>query len=133
TVEETFENLRVIESSLLQSVAEYFESPLWSAFFGEYFLLRRLLTEKQRYAQSEHSAVLDAIANSKRKKSIIFASQPEKFQQLTQLLDSYIDHIKQGMERLFLESSRFEAFLEGRIWEFFYDSGSFNQKLAKEG
>lgn len=132
TVEQTFESLRVVETLLLQSVAEYFELPLWSSFFGEYFLLRRLVAEKQRYKHSETSFVLHALVNSKRKKGL-FSSRQDKFQQLPQFLDSYIEHAGKSIEKLLLKSSRFETLFGGKVWDIFLKTGYFKQKLAEEG
>lgn len=132
TIERTFEHIRAVETLLLQKVADYFQMPLWRSFYKEYFLLRRLLAEKQRYQQSQSSPLLYALDNSKRKKGL-FASHSEKLQQLPQVLDAYIDHAGKGVERLLLKSSRFETLFGGRIWDIFLKTGYFKQKLAEEG
>jgi heptaprenyl diphosphate synthase len=133
TAEQTFESLRVIESSLLRNVAEYFELPLWGAFFEEYFLLRRLLAERHHFTESHTSPVVDALDPSERKKGSLLVSQQEKIQQMTHLLDSYIDRVRQTIERLFSNHSRFENLIGGRMWDIFLESRAFKQKLAEEG
>ncbi|HEX6923043.1 MAG TPA: heptaprenyl diphosphate synthase component 1 [Bacillales bacterium] len=131
--ERTVENLRIIESSLLRNVADYFELPVWGSFFEEYFLLRRLLTEKHLYLNSQTSSIVETFNNSGRKKAALFGSRQEKIQQFTQLLDSYIDRARLSVEKLFSNHSRFENLLDGRIWEIFLESGAFKHKLAEEG
>lgn len=133
TVEQTFGNLRVIESSLLRNVAEHFELPLWGLFFEEYFLLRRLLAERHLYNERQASPVVDALDQNERKKSSLLVSQQEKIQQMTRLLDSYIDRVRQTIERLFSNHSRFENVIGGWMRDFFPESHTFKQKLAEEG
>lgn len=114
TVEKAFENLRMVETFLLQYVAEYFQLPLWRSFFREYFFLRRLFTEKERYKRSQPSSVFTALINSKNKKDF-FTFHQEKFTQLPQVLDLYIDYVDKSIESLFLKSSHFESLFADRL------------------
>lgn len=130
TVENMIESLRVLESSLLRHTADHFDLPVWATFFEEYFLLRRLLTEKDLYLQSEGSAVIDALSG-KGKKSRLFPSRQDRKQQLTQLLDSYINRAGKAVEKLFSNHTRFERSLGGTMA--FFETGAFKRKLAEEG
>ncbi|HET7578558.1 MAG TPA: heptaprenyl diphosphate synthase component 1 [Bacillales bacterium] len=127
------DHLRVIESSLLRNTADYFALPVWGDFSEEYFLLRRLLEEKHLYLQSNESPVIDAVSKNGRKKEWFFSSRQDKRQQLTQLLDSYIDRAGKAVEKLFSNHSRLEKLADGLIWDFFLEKGTFKQKLAEEG
>ncbi|HEU5140024.1 MAG TPA: heptaprenyl diphosphate synthase component 1 [Bacillales bacterium] len=133
TLEGTIDSLRIVESSLLRNVANYFEQPVWAAFFEEYFLLRRLLTEKHLYLESNSSSLLRTLDHSEKKRNLLLGSRQEKVQQFNLLLDSYIDRARQSVEKLFLNHSRFENLLGGRIWEIALNPGAFKQKLAEEG
>ncbi|HEX7065456.1 MAG TPA: heptaprenyl diphosphate synthase component 1 [Bacillales bacterium] len=133
TLEETIDSLRIVESSLLRNLADYFEQPVWAAFFEEYFLLRRLLAEKHLYLESKSSSLLYALDRGGKKRGLLLGSRQEKKQQLNLLLDSYIERARQSVEKLFSNHSRFENLLGGRIWEMALKPGAFKQKLAEEG
>lgn len=133
TFEGMIESLRVLESSLLRNTANHFELPVWGDFFEEYFLLRRLMVEKDLYLQSQESSVLQALSGKGRKKERFFPARQDRKQQLAQLLDSYINRAGKAVENLFSNHSRFENSLGGSIWDVFLETGAFKQKLAEEG
>ncbi|HET7657220.1 MAG TPA: heptaprenyl diphosphate synthase component 1 [Bacillales bacterium] len=120
------ENLRVLESALLSSVAKYFNQPLWAQFFEEYFLLRRLLAQKSQFIQSQTGTdtIQDGIDHIK-----VFPFRQGKKQQF----DPYIERAGKAVEDLFAKHSTFQKVLDSRIWSIFAESGAFKQKLAEEG
>lgn len=126
TIEGTVENLRVLETSLLSSVANYFNQQVWAAFFEDYFLLKRLLTEKRLYIQTQTGTSLSHEDRNRIK-------GPSLFQETKQQFDSYIDRTVKAVENLFAEHSGLQNLTDGRIWSVFAETGLFQQKFAKEG
>lgn len=126
TLEDTVENLRVLETSLLSGVAKYFNQHEWASFFEEYFLLKRLLTEKRLYLQSQSGSDL-----AERDKQQI--KMPAVFQERKQQFDSYIERAVKAVEKRFAEHTAFKSIQDGWIWSVFTETGLFNQKLAEEG
>jgi hypothetical protein len=125
-LEQSVEHLRVVETLLLKNTAEYFRLPSWGDFFEEYFLMRRLMSEKRLYVQSTPTSVTESLYNSVR-------LQQDKFQQFTKMLDSYIVRAGQSVRSLFAADSRFEDALDPHHGEPFLETGNFRQLLAEEG
>jgi heptaprenyl diphosphate synthase len=129
SLQQSFTKLRAIESGLLQRFAAFFELPVWKEFIGEYFLLKRLLTERKNILQAETTSLTAILEKS----GITLPVQQEKTSFLLQLLDENIASTKLKVDQFFSKHPRFKSMIGEQIWHSFLEAGYLKQKIAEEG
>lgn len=105
-IEELMTSMRLIESSLLVHLSEYFKVDLWNEFLENLLLFKRLLHEKSQFLQTGNSVLFEAL------KSIAFPINNNKAKELSREQQNHLflccDHhlerskkvIEKGLEQL---------------------------------
>lgn len=99
-VDKLMTSIKIIESSLVIKLINYFQADNWTEFAANMLLVKRLLDEKKKYLHSERSPLFEAL------KTIIFPIKAGKLEDLSleqqhELLvicDRYIDDAKKVLE-----------------------------------
>lgn len=118
----SFEAIKIIESSVLQKVAECVHLPFWKKLISEFFFLKRLVFEKNLIVKdvNHSSRFINFLNEANRTKCV-------------HLCDQYIQISKQNIFELCHRRGDLKEFLSKRIEEIFPLSSLFNDKVAEEG
>ncbi len=107
--EQTERNVSALESYLLQSIADYFQIAHWKELFQDFFLLKRLLNEREEWHKGNEYPLITAML---REKSRIYNVEQAISQKVDKLKNRLLNIIKKQevYEPLFFE--RIEALLK---------------------
>lgn len=83
-IEKLMKSIKIIESSLLTKVSEYFQAGVWTEVIGHLMLVKRLLGEKKRFIHAESSQLFEALKN------IIFPKNDTKLKELSKEQKRYL-------------------------------------------
>lgn len=115
--EKLMNSIKLIESSLLLKLSEYFKVDLWNDFIANLLFLKRLLNEKSLFIQSGNSVLFDAL------RKIVFPKNEYKIKDLSNeqqkhllmICDRYIEFSKQIIEKGINQLPYLNELLEKRI------------------
>lgn len=115
--EKLMTSIKVIESSLLLKLSEYFKVDLWNDFIANLLFVKRLLNEKSQFIQAGSSVLFEAL------KKIIFSKNEYKLNDLSNeqkkhllmICDRYIEFSKQIIEKGINQLPYLNELLEKRI------------------
>ncbi|WP_078553267.1 heptaprenyl diphosphate synthase component 1 [Bacillus alkalicellulosilyticus] len=94
------ENLRNIESVLLQNIAEHFALSEWKQLLSEYFLLKRLELEYRKWSSGQSTPVIQALYHQKGTLEMMSSILDECIAKIEGMVETN-DHLKSFMiERL---------------------------------
>ena len=116
-IEKLMASIRIIESSLITKIIDYFQVNVWYEIVSNLLLVKRLLSEKKRYSQTGCSQLFEAM------KKIIFAKSDAKMKNLSSeqqnylfvVCDRYIEFSKSIIENGLQKLPRVNEQLEFRI------------------
>lgn len=111
------ENIKVIESSLIDQFSDYFHLDEWHEIVGNYLFIKRLNKEKDFFIQKKSSVVFDAIH------TLIFPKHNGSLEELSLeqqnylvlICDRYIDFSKQLLEKARVRLPRINELLDSKI------------------
>jgi heptaprenyl diphosphate synthase len=83
-IEKLMASIKVIESSLITKIIDYFQVNVWYEIVSNLLLVKRLLHEKRQYSKNGCSQLFETM------KKIIFAKSDSKIKYLTQEQENYI-------------------------------------------
>ncbi|WP_066366485.1 heptaprenyl diphosphate synthase component 1 [Neobacillus fumarioli] len=134
TIENLMTSLKYIESSILMKLSEHFHAEHWSELLANLLFFKRLQKEKDQFLEGESSVLFDSL------KRLIFptsarltGSLVKHKQQLLAVCDQYLQHSKQTLETLMLESHFLNDFLKARISLLLKHHQPFAKTFAEEG
>lgn len=100
-VESLFYSIGIIESALICKMAEYYDSPKWSAFAFDYLLLKRLKREREAFFDGNYAPVCEQM------KKILFPNcnelTKEQANYLLHIFNQYVDHCKENLMNIELQ------------------------------
>ncbi|MEH7501089.1 heptaprenyl diphosphate synthase component 1 [Neobacillus drentensis] len=116
-IEELMTSIRLIESSLLAHLSEYFKVDLWNDFLENLLLFKRLLKEKSQFIHTGSSVVFEAL------QSIVFPVNHNKVKELSReqqshlflCCDHYLEMSKNVIEKRLEQLPYLNELLEKRI------------------
>ncbi|MDP4155050.1 MAG: heptaprenyl diphosphate synthase component 1 [Bacillota bacterium] len=116
-IEKLMASIKTIESSLITKIIDYFQVHVWYEIVSNILLVKRLLSEKNRYSQTGCSQLFEAM------KKIVFAKSEAKMKDLSSeqqnylfvICDRYIEFSKTIIENSLQKLPRISEQLELRI------------------
>jgi heptaprenyl diphosphate synthase len=130
SIEKSMENLRRIESTLLLKSAEHFYLPLWKGIADEYLFMKRLLKERSRIMNNEFTPLAKKISNQLARSKANWQSLKN---QLLEIVDGYVVHSKNRLEKLWSEEPLMHGLLDQRMHNYIKQSGLQVERYAEEG
>jgi heptaprenyl diphosphate synthase len=135
SVENLMSSIKIIESSLLAKVIDYFQANVWSEITANLLLFKRLLHEKRRYIQTGHSHLFDTM------KSLIFSKSDLKIENLSMehqkyllvVCDRYIDFSKDVIESSIKKLPHINETLQLRILSILSQHQPIAKTFVEEG
>lgn len=100
-IEVLMNNVKKVESSLFDKIAEYLDVPVWSEFVSNLLFVKRLNAEKKLFLQGGTSVVFEALKKISFQKSeqMVIDITIEQQNHLLRICDRYIDFSKQLIEQ----------------------------------
>lgn len=83
-IEKLMASIKIIESSLITKIIDYFHVNVWYEIVSNLLLVKRLLSEKNRYSQTGCSQLFEAM------KKIVFAKSESKMKDLSSEQQNYL-------------------------------------------
>ena len=83
-IEKLMASIKIIESSLITKIIDYFQVNVWYEIVSNLLLVKRLLHEKKQYSKTGCSQLFDVM------KKIIFAKSDTKLKNLTSEQENYL-------------------------------------------
>lgn len=116
-IEKLMASIKIIESSLITKIIDYFQVHVWYEIVSNILLVKRLLSEKNRYSQTGSSQLFEAM------KKIVFAKSESKMKDLSSeqqnylfvICDRYIEFSRTIIESSLQKLPRISEQLELRI------------------
>jgi heptaprenyl diphosphate synthase len=133
--EKLMTSIKLIESSILANLSDYFKVDKWNDFFANLLLFKRLLNEKDKYIQSEKSLLFAAL------KKIIFPIDDNNMKELSHvqqnhlvmICDNYLELTKQVIEKGLEDLPYLNNFLEKRITSILSQYQPYAKTFVEEG
>lgn len=134
-VEKIMTSIKLIESSLLTKLSEYFKVDLWNDFLANLLLFKRLLHEKSQFGREEGSILFEAL------KKVIFPNKTyeltdlsiEQQDQILRVVDHYLELSKQVIEKGLHKLPYLNDLLEKRITFLLNQHQPYAKSFVEEG
>ncbi|WNF38024.1 heptaprenyl diphosphate synthase component 1 [Bacillaceae bacterium IKA-2] len=131
-ISQSIEDVKLIESSLIQKVAEHFKLPIRKHVVSEFFFLKRLVVERNRLLEGGKVPLLEAIINGNRS-SLLGLKDDSRLKYSLELCDNYIFESKSQLYSLCQQPTNLNSFIIERIDEMLLDINIIKEKVAEEG
>lgn len=122
SVTNSIEDIKIIESSVLQKVADYLNLPSWKKIISEFFFLKRLANEKNE--------ILGGMNSQSYLQPVINNNNPNKY---IHLCDQYIEQSKQKLYKLCSNQMGVKDTLMMRVDEILGENSILKEKVVEEG
>ncbi|MGM0834928.1 MAG: heptaprenyl diphosphate synthase component 1 [Bacillota bacterium] len=134
-MEMLMDSLAKIESSLIQSVSQYFSDSMFKELSVNFLLLKRLIAERKKYCVEKSSHFFDMMKRIAFSKSQLEKSDTSNEQEtyILYLIDRYIEHVKKTIDQLAGSIPNMNLLLKNRIQELFYEVPFSTKKFVEEG
>ncbi len=134
-IEKLMTSIKMIESSILTMLSDYFKVDLWNDFLANLLLFKRLLSEKKQYFYSGRSVLFESL------KKISFSRNDLKLEELTgeqrnhliDICDHYLEHSKQVIEKGIRQYPFLNDLLEKRIMSLLNQYQPYSKTYVEEG
>ena len=131
-ISQSIEDVKMIESSLIQKIADHFKLQNWKAAVSEFFFFKRLVTERSMLLNGSQVPLIDAIVNEDDISFISFKSD-DRLKHRLELCDKYIYQSKSKLMSLCEQPSTLNTFIVSRVDQLLLEIGFFKEKVAEEG
>lgn len=131
-VNQSILDIKTIESSLIQKIAEHFKLPVWKAVTSEFFFFKRLVIEREGLLKGHKVPLIEAIVNEKKSNAVNMLAEARLNHYLDQC-DKYIFESKNQLQRLCKQPSPLSSFIIGRMDQLLQETGFLKEKVAEEG
>lgn len=134
-IDKLISSLAKIEASLFKQLANYFRAKHWEDLVSNFFLIRRLISEKEKFSQEHPSPLFDVL------KTIVFPKNDQSIRELSPdqknylllICDRYIDFSKELLLKAKKNIPFLNAVLEKRIQQLVSKHQRVLKSLAEEG
>ncbi|MDX8364849.1 heptaprenyl diphosphate synthase component 1 [Cytobacillus sp. IB215665] len=135
SLEELMNSLKVVESSLFQNVSEFFGKPFWKEISAHFLLFKRLLIERKKFLNNEHSLFFDSC------KRVIFQLNNKDIHdkrdgiksQLIHMCETQIIQTKNLIDRGLEGNPIIKHIMANRIEQLMYENFFTVKKIVEEG
>jgi heptaprenyl diphosphate synthase len=134
-METLMDSLGKIESSLIQSVSQYFSDSVFKELSVNFLLLKRLIMERNKYALDKSTFFFDTMKRIAFSKSQTEKMDPSKDQEtyMLYLIDRYIEHVRKTIDQIVGSIPNMNHLLKSRIQELYYEIPFSSKKFVEEG
>jgi len=129
---QSIEDVKIIESSLIQKITEHFKLPNWKNVVSEFFFLKRLVTERKLLIAGKEVPLVDAIIKEN-SSSLLRLKGEARLKQAVVICDNYIFQSKRQLYSLCQQPTTLNSFINVRIDEMLLDINIIKEKVAEEG
>jgi heptaprenyl diphosphate synthase len=135
SIEKLMSSFKMIESSLLIKLLEYFQVGKWKEVVVNFLFIKRLLDEKRQYTQMGSSLLFEGLKKNTFPKSNNELTELSNEQQRYLLLicDRYIDFSKQVIEKGLKQLPHLNDLLQHRITTILQNHHSVAKTFVEEG
>jgi heptaprenyl diphosphate synthase len=134
-IEKLMASIKIIESSLITKIIDYFHVNVWYEIVSNLLLVKRLLSEKNRYSQTGCSQLFEAM------KKIVFAKSESKMKDLSSeqqnylfvICDRYIEFSRTIIESCLQKLPRISEQLDLRITSILNQHQPIAKTFVEEG
>ncbi|OIJ15857.1 hypothetical protein BKP35_02375 [Anaerobacillus arseniciselenatis] len=131
-ISRSIEDVKRIESSLIQKIAEHFKLQNWKTAVSEFFFFKRLIAERSMLLKGYQVPLIDAIVNED-DTSYISYKNDDRLKHSLELCDKYIDQSKRKLISLCEQPSTINSFIISRVDQLLLEIGFLKEKVAEEG
>ncbi|OIJ14818.1 hypothetical protein BKP37_07525 [Anaerobacillus alkalilacustris] len=124
------EDIKIIDSSLMQRIAEHFNLQKWQSITSEFFFLKRIISERGEFLNGHKAPLIDVILNDKKTKELPGESGVKCS---LDLCDNYIFQTRLKLTELCKQPSPLNSFVIERINQMVLEAGLLKEKVAEEG
>ena len=128
-ISHSISHIKIIESSLIQKIAEHFKLPKWKAVASEFFFFKRLIAEREFLLQGKTVPLIDSIVNENNSK----LRGEARLKRSIEMCDKYIFLSKSQLQSLCQQPSPLSSFIMVRIDQMLTESDLLKEKVAEEG
>lgn len=132
SLSQLIDDVKIIESSLIQKIAEHFNLPIWKHVASEFFYLKRLIAERKLLLAGEKVPLVDAIINEN-SSNLLRLKGEARIKKSVVLCNNYIFQSKSQLYSLCKQSTTLNSFIIVRIDEMLLDINIIKEKVAEEG
>lgn len=125
----TISDVKIIESSLIQKVADFIKLPNWNATVSEFFFIKRLICERTKLLKGHKAPLIDAIVNED---DTNFKGK-DRLEHSLELCDKYINQSKIKLQLLCDRETQLNSFVLQRVDQLLLEIGFLKEKVAEEG
>lgn len=126
------EDVKTIESSLIQKVADHFKLHSWKKISSEFLFFKRLISERRKLIKGQKVPLLDFIVNEN--KSSLLGNRGEvRLKHSLDICDQYIFQSKAQLQTLCKEPSQVSSFILARMDQLLLETDLLKEKVAEEG
>lgn len=134
-IDKLISSLAKMEASLFKQLANYFRAKHWEDLVSNFFLLRRLISEKEKFSRERPSPLFDVL------KAVVFPKNDQSVRELSPdqknylllICDRYIDFSKELLLKAKKNIPFLNAVLEKRIQQLVSKHPMVLKSLAEEG
>jgi heptaprenyl diphosphate synthase len=129
---QSIENVKVIESSLIQRIAEHFKLPIWKEIINEFFFFKRLILERKQLLKNGEFPLVEAIL-IENNSSYLGLKGEAHLKHCLAVCDNYIFQSKSDLYSLCKQPSPLSSFVMVRVDQMLLDANIIKEKVAEEG
>lgn len=134
-VDKLITSIKIIESSLIVKLIDYFQANVWTDLVTNMLLIKRLLEEKKKYIQAGSSLLFESL------KKIVYPNNTGKCKDLSHehqyhlldLCDKYIKYSKEVLETAMKNLPHINNILEERIFTILKQNQPIAKTFVEEG
>ncbi|MFN7252197.1 MAG: heptaprenyl diphosphate synthase component 1 [Anaerobacillus sp.] len=132
SISQSIAHIKIIDSSLIQKIAEHFKLPNWKAIVSEFFFFKRLITEREALLQGHDGLLIETIV--KDNSSINSKLHGDaRLKHSIEMCDKYIFLSKSQLHSLCRQASPLSSFIMVRIDEMLMNADLLKEEVAEEG
>lgn len=134
-IDKLMDSIKVIESTLLGKIADYFNAAEWHEFAANWLFVKRMISEEKKFLQTGRSLVFDAMKKIALPKVDQNSSElsPEQKKYLLSICARYIEFSMTMIDTAVKKLPGFNSLLDERLKLIAGQHRSMSKKFAEEG
>ncbi|MCT8138889.1 heptaprenyl diphosphate synthase component 1 [Anaerobacillus sp. CMMVII] len=131
-ISQSIEDIKIIESSLIQKIADHFKLPNWKAIASEFFFFKRLMTDRESLLQGKDVPLINMIVNGN-SSSFLKLTEEARLKHCLEMCDKYVYLSKSKLHSLCKQASPLNSFILVRMDQMLIEADLLKEKVAEEG